>query len=426
MNKNNLFIFTQFLSELGSSITSFGIILWINSKNPNTFIFSLLAISIFLPKILFGIIVGSIVDRMEKKKIILLADFMAAICSIALFILFKKDIMNIGLILILNFIIGIFSCFQNSAKDVIYTIIFTKEEFIKLNGAISFLSGIAMLLSPILGAILYNKIGMEKIILLDISSFIVSTVTLLAIKLKSEVIVQEKIDYKKILQDFKTSYLEIKKIKELKEMMIFFIFVNLFSGMTYFSLVSPLILKRTGNNGEILGMVNMFLGLGFILGGLTVSLVKIKFSKEKVIYMSIAFSFLLGDLILALGHKEIFWYIGAFFASYFIPFSDANKAFIWQEKIPLENRGKIYAFRTTFESLSRPLGMLLGGIIVEKILRKFVSSNRELVSQILINMLGAEISLLFIFTGSFGFLVCLYSIFKILNKEKENIISLVD
>ena len=111
-SKNILFILTQFFSELGSTITSFGIVLWINEKNPNPLIFSLLSISIFLPKILFGIIIGSVIDRFQKKKIILYADFFVMLSSLGLLALFKLDIVNIPLILFLNFSVEPFHAYK--------------------------------------------------------------------------------------------------------------------------------------------------------------------------------------------------------------------------------------------------------------------------------------------------------------------------
>lgn len=407
-SKNILFILTQFFSELGSTITSFGIVLWINEKNPNPLIFSLLSISIFLPKILFGIIIGSVIDRFQKKKIILYADFFVMLSSLGLLALFKLDIVNIPLILFLNFFSGTFSCLQDSSKNILNTIIFSKESFIKFNGFISFLSGIAMLLSPVLGAVLYTKIGMDNIIILDLITFLIAFFTLFSMKVPKENLKIHKINLKQIYLEFLFSYNEIKKIKDLRNLMFFFFLVNLFSGMTYFSLISPLILSRTNNNAEILGLVNMFLGLGFILGGMSVSLFSFKISKEKIIYITVAFSFILGDIFLAVGRSAIIWYLGAFFAAFFIPFSDANKAYIWRDRVPLEHRGKIFACRNTFESISRPIGMLFGGLIVEKYLTPFAEKNSNLMNTIFFNTTGSNVGLLFIFTGILGFFSCIY------------------
>ena len=419
-SKNILFILTQFFSELGSTITSFGIILWINETNPNPLIFSLLSISIFLPKILFGIIIGSVIDRFQKKKIILYADFFVMLSSLGLLALFKLDIVNIPLILFLNFFSGTFSCLQDSSKNILNTIIFSKESFIKFNGFISFLSGVAMLLSPVLGAVLYTKIGMDNIIILDLITFLIAFFTLFSMKVPKENLKINKINLKQIYLEFLFSYNEIKKIKDLRNLMFFFFLVNLFSGMTYFSLISPLILNRTNNNAEILGLVNMFLGLGFILGGISVSLFSFKTSKEKIIYITIAFSFILGDIFLAVGRSPIIWYLGAFFAAFFIPFSDANKAYIWRDKIPLEHRGKIFACRNTFESISRPIGMLLGGLIVENYLTGFAETNNNLMTIIFYNTTGSNIGLLFIFTGILGFLSCIYCLLIFIKNQTRD------
>ena len=77
-----IFWFSQSVSQLGSSMTSFALIIWSYSRTGSAMSVSLMTFCTWLPYIAASIVAGPVIDRYHKKTIMLLADLLAALCSL--------------------------------------------------------------------------------------------------------------------------------------------------------------------------------------------------------------------------------------------------------------------------------------------------------------------------------------------------------
>ena len=110
MNKNFrkyiIFWLSQSISQLGSSMTSFALILWIFGLNGSAMTVSLLTFFWYVPNIVFGFFSGAVVDRFSKKRIMLITDSISAVCSVAVLVLNALGGLEIWHIYLVNFVIG--------------------------------------------------------------------------------------------------------------------------------------------------------------------------------------------------------------------------------------------------------------------------------------------------------------------------------
>ena len=83
-----IFWLSQALSQLGSSMTTFALILWTYTQKGTAMTVSLMTFFNYLPYIILSLFVGTFVDNHSKKKIMLVSDSIAAICSLAIFCLY--------------------------------------------------------------------------------------------------------------------------------------------------------------------------------------------------------------------------------------------------------------------------------------------------------------------------------------------------
>ena len=79
-----IFWLSQALSQLGSSMTTFALILWTYTQKGTAMTVSLMTFFNYLPYIILSLFVGTFVDNHSKKKIMLVSDSIAAICSLAI------------------------------------------------------------------------------------------------------------------------------------------------------------------------------------------------------------------------------------------------------------------------------------------------------------------------------------------------------
>lgn len=86
-----IFWFSQTLSQLGSSMTSFALILWAYTQKGTAMTVSLMTFFNYVPYIIASLFAGAFVDRHSKKKIMLVSDSIAAICSGGIFALYTEN-----------------------------------------------------------------------------------------------------------------------------------------------------------------------------------------------------------------------------------------------------------------------------------------------------------------------------------------------
>lgn len=110
---------SQSLSTLGSSMTNYALLIWVYQQKNSTMGVALLAVCTYLPSVLLGFLAGTIVDRHDKKKIILLCDSIAAIGTISVFILMSIGKLEVWNIYLINIMISVMNAFQTPAHTVL-------------------------------------------------------------------------------------------------------------------------------------------------------------------------------------------------------------------------------------------------------------------------------------------------------------------
>jgi len=130
---------------------------------------------------------------------------------------------------------------------------------------------------------------------------------------------------------------------------------------------TPMILARTGGNEMGLGIVRTVMGLGGILGGLMISIWGVPRRKSRVFLLSTGASFLICDLLNAISRTVPAWSIAGFLAELSIPFIVAPYYALWQESVPPDVQGRVFATREMLQVSSQPVGYLLGGVLADQL-----------------------------------------------------------
>lgn len=124
----------QLLSGLGSNMTSFALVIWAFSQRNSVMLTSILAMSSQLPRILLSFLVGSLVDRWNKKSVMLVADTVAALGSASVLVLFCLGKLTLVNLCLINVVIGITQAFQTPAASVAVSLLISKKYYTKVSG----------------------------------------------------------------------------------------------------------------------------------------------------------------------------------------------------------------------------------------------------------------------------------------------------
>ena len=406
-----IFWLSQALSQLGSSMTSFALILWVYTQNGSAMTVSLMSFFNYVPYIIVSLFAGTFVDTHSKKKIMLVSDSIAAVCSVAIFVLSMAGTLQIWNIYLVNFIIGFMNAFQGPASSVALGKIVPKDKLAQVSGMNSFSGNLVAVMSPVLAASLFAMGGLQLILAIDLLSFIFAFLVLLfVLRIPEDISPQAR--KKSVFAGCAEGFRYLKVNRAIFMIIITMALLNFFSRLTYENILSPMILSRSGNNSVALGVVNAVMGIGGIIGGVIVSTGKVKADSAKMIYISAMLSFLLGDVMMGAGRNVIVWALAGFAASFPIPFINAGQSVILYKCVPQEIQGRIFAVRNAIQFSTIPVGILLGGFLADYVFEPFMMTENfaaRSLQAIVGTGAGSGMAVMFLCTGVLGALFSLVS-----------------
>jgi MFS family permease len=173
----------QSISELGSQVSQLAIP-WLAavSLHASPLAFSLLGVLGFLPFILFALPAGVWVDRLRRRPVLIVGDGARAILLALIPILWAAGLLQIWHLLVLEFVIGIFTVFFDVAYQSYLPALIEREDLIDGNSKLQLTVSIAQIGGPSLSGGLIAAITAPYAILVDAVSFAISSVFMIGMK----------------------------------------------------------------------------------------------------------------------------------------------------------------------------------------------------------------------------------------------------
>ena len=125
---------TQALSHLGSSMTSFALVLWLYQTSGSALQTALMSVCSYAPYVIMSIFAGALTDRFDKKKTMLVCDVLAVCCTLVIFVLYRSNNLMIWHLYALNAVSGLMNTVQQPASEVAMTLIVPQEDYQKTSG----------------------------------------------------------------------------------------------------------------------------------------------------------------------------------------------------------------------------------------------------------------------------------------------------
>lgn len=396
---------TQSVSQLGSSITTFALTLWLYEKTGSSLSTALLTICSYTPYVLMSIFAGALTDRFDKKKTMLGCDVFAAICTVIVFTLFSTNHLMGWHLYVLNVISGLMNTVQQPASEVAMTLIIPDKYYQRTSGLLSLSRSLISILNPLIATALYSFAGLNGVIAVDIGSFMVAfTALLFLIRIP-----ESKSDRKEsVLNLAKEGLVFLKENPLILTLILFMSGVNLVASAFDATLPGYVIPNPKGGS-SVLGIVTSCSGVAMIIGSLIVSILPKPKDRVKVIYLTMLFSLGTENFLLAFSREPVLWCIGQIIGWVLVPIMSANLDVILRNTIPVELQGRVYACRNTFQFFTIPIGLFLGGFMVDKVCEPFMRIYGDLsILKTLFGMgKGSGAALMMFILGASGSFICI-------------------
>lgn len=403
MKNYTIFWVSQSVSQLGSAMTGFALILWAYTRSRSALTISLMSFCNYVPYIIVSLFAGTFVDRHSKKFIMLAADSMAALCTLAVLVLTLHNGLQMGHIYLVNGIIGFMNAFQSPASAVAVGKLVPKEKIARVSGMNAFSNNLIAVLTPVLAASVYAVGGLKIILMIDLGSFAAAFVTLLLIRIPEDRHSGEKKG--QMLAGCREGFAFLITHRGILIVILSIAVMNFFSRLTYENLLSPMLLARSGNDSMVLGTVNAVMGIAGIVGGILVSTGRFAGNEVRMIYIPAILTFLFGDMLMGMGRNVVVWSVAGAAANLPIPFINTGLNLILYQRVPEVMQGRVFAVRNALQFSTIPAGIFLGGFLADYVFEPFMQ--REGAAASVLHLIvgegpGSGMAVMFLCTGIMG------------------------
>jgi len=367
----------QVFSLFGTNISAFGVTVWAYQKTGSATALALITFFLVTPMLIVSPLAGALVDRLNRKLMMMISDLASGLVSAALLALYLTGRLEIWHFYVSSVLIGIGQAFQWPAYSAAISTLVPKEQLGRANGLISLAETGTDIIAPILAAGLLGLVGLGGILLVDLVTLVLAISALLIVPIPQPQATEIGIASRGSLwKESVYGFIYILKRPGLLGLQTVFLLGNFFSTISY-TLMAPMILARTANNELILGTVNSIGAIGGVVGGLLMSAWGGARRKIHGVLMGWGFSGVFG-VLMGIGQTPPIWTAARFLGTLIGPIVNASNQSIWQARVAPDVQGRVFSTRRLIAWVSMPLATLVAGPLADYVMEPAMNAGGSL------------------------------------------------
>lgn len=253
----------QALSLFGSSLAGFGLIWWLTQSTGSATVLAVGTIMTLIPGVLIGPFAGALVDRWDRRLVMMIADSVAALAAATLAILFWSDSIQLWHIYVIMFIRSFAGAFHFPAMQASTSLLVPDEQLTRVAGMNQMLQGASSIVAPPLGALLVSLLPLPGMMAIDVLTALIAVGTMSLVRIPRPERVGE---LGTILQDVRAGLRYIWDWTGLRAVLILATVLNLLLTPA-FSLLPILVTRHFVGGPFQLATMEAAMGVGMIAGG---------------------------------------------------------------------------------------------------------------------------------------------------------------
>jgi len=357
----------QIVSVLASSMSQFALTIFMFQETKSATAMGLMQVFYFVPFLLVSPLAGVMVDRYNRKVMMMVSDVGAGLATVCILILQALGVLQFWHLYVTAIIYGLGTAFQWPAYSAAIATMVPKEQLGRANGMMSLIEAGPNVLAPILAGALLPIIKLTGILFFDVATFILAVGVLMVVHIPQPVRTQEGAQASGgMLKEAAYGFKYIFARPSLLGLQMIFFAGNLFAGIG-FTVVAPMILLRSGNNSLMFGSAQTAGAIGGLLGGVIMS--AWGGFKKRVHGVLIGWALCgIGISIIGLAGGLSIWIVGMVLAEIFSPLINASNQAIWQAKVAPDLQGRVFSSRRLIAWITNPISPIIGGTLADFVL----------------------------------------------------------
>ncbi|MBI3241643.1 MAG: MFS transporter [Chloroflexi bacterium] len=399
----------QVISLFGSGMTRFALTIWAWQLTGEATALALVAFFAYAPEVLLSPIAGALVDRWNRKLVMMLSDLAAGLATVTILLLFVGGLLQVWHLWVAAAFVGAFTSFQWPAYSAAISTMLPKEQYARASGMMSLAETAPLILAPLAAGGLIGFLGtsggfngLTLILLIDVITFVTAIVALLVVHVPQPAESESgKEGRGSLWQESIYGFRYILARPSLLGLQTVFLMGNFLGGLG-FTLFAPMILARTQNNSTLLGVINSVAGVSGAIGSAVIS--AWGGPKRKVHGVLWGWAVIgLCQFFLGFNLSFWFWVVVISFAEFVNPMLNASNQAIWQAKVAPDVQGRVFSTRRLIGQLAGPLATLMTGPLADKVFEPAMQAGGGLAASfgwLVGTGPGAGMGLIFVLSGA--------------------------
>lgn len=359
----------QMISGIASSITAVALPIWIFSITDSGTSVAFLEFFFFGSYILVVLFAGILIDRSDRKTMMLMYDVLSFSALAILLVLQTAGLLEVWHLYAAAALQGIGSAFQAPSYAAAITTMVSRQQYIRANGLMSLLYDVPGIFGPILAGLLYMVIGLSGIITINLIAFVISISVLLFVNIPATPQTAEgEISHNRFLNEAIYGIKYIFQRPGLLGLQLIFFTGNLFTGIALSAAaLYPMILLRTGNNTEVLGTIQSVGALASVLAAIFLTTWGGIRRPARAIILGWMISSFLGLTLFGVGQVLLVWLLAIIVDSIFDPVVNVAMDAFLQAKVPPDLQGRVFSASDFISQAMIPFTALIAGYFGDRI-----------------------------------------------------------
>jgi MFS transporter, DHA3 family, macrolide efflux protein len=414
----------QLVSVLASSMSHFGLTIWMYQQTESALAMGLMQVAFITPFLLLSPIAGVMVDRYNRKLMMMVSDFTAILATGSIFILLALGRLEYWHLYIAAALNGIGNTFQWPAYSAAITTMVPKAQYSRANGLMSLMEAGPGVLAPLLAGALLPLIGLVGLLSIDVITFFFAIGALLLVVVPQPKQTASGEEARGSLwHEAIYGFRYIFKRPSLLGLQMIFFFGNLFFGIA-FTLLAPMVLARTASNSVTFGLVQSAGAIGGVMGGVIMSTWSgFKRKVHGVLGGWVVSS--VGLMFLGMGQGLFLWLPAMFVTSLVSPLINTSNQAIWQSKVAPDVQGRVFSARRLIAWFTNPVSPIIAGAMADFVFEPAMRADTAMAATfgpLVGTGPGAGMGLVMVLCGLLGLLVPVVAYFIPAIRNAETIL----
>ena len=349
----------EFISAIGSGLTSFGLGVYVFEQTGKASAIALVTLLAFMPALLLSAPTGVLADRYDRRVLMVLGDSLSAVGLVFILICMLRGEAQLWQICVGVTISSVFYSLLEPAYKATVTDLLTPEQYTKASGLVGIAGSAKYLISPVLAGFLLTVSDIKLLLIIDICTFFITVASTLVVR--SGIVSKKSEATTSFLRELNDGWGAVTENRGVLILVMMGAVITFFLGFIQ-TLSAPMLLAFS--DSATLGLAETICASGMLVSSVLVGIISIKKGYAKILSTTLLFA---GIFMVVFGLREdlLLICISGFLFFAMLPFANSSLDYMVRTNIKNELQGRAWGLIGVISQLGFVVAYALSGVLAD-------------------------------------------------------------